>query len=169
MRKLVLDANTFYQQCFALARQVFDSGFRPDYLLMLMRGGAPVGIVMHEYFRHHGLELDHESIRAISYTAVGKRNGIVFKGIDVLQKLEGKHVLVVDDIFDSGKTVEALSSHLLSTTKTKIAVLYHKPSANQTRMKPDYVLQATDAWVVFPHELEGLSAAAASRRAGSRI
>ena len=41
--------------------------------------------------------------------------------------------------------------------KVKIATPWYKPGNNQTSLVPDYVLHETDAWIVFPHELAGLS------------
>ena len=42
-------------------------------------------------------------------------------------------------------------------TEIKVATTFFKPSQNKTDRKPDYFLHETDKWLVFPHELEGLS------------
>jgi len=154
MQKQFLSANELYKKSFVLAKTVFDSGFVPDFLIMLMRGGAPIGIIIHEYFRNKGINLEHDSIRAISYTAIGKQQKVVFKGLEALQKMKGKKILVVDDIFDTGKTAEALLKHINGDKETKIATLFFKPENNQTKISPDYFIETTDKWVVFPHELE---------------
>ena len=35
--------------------------------------------------------------------------------------------------------------------------LLHKPTKNKTGRKPDFYLHETDEWLVFPHELDGLT------------
>ena len=44
-----------------------------------------------------------------------------------------------------------------NTPEIRVATPYFKPEKNKTDRKPDYYLYETDKWLVFPHELEGLS------------
>ena len=44
-----------------------------------------------------------------------------------------------------------------NTPEIRVATPYFKPAKNKTKRKPDYYLYETDKWLVFPHELEGLS------------
>ncbi len=157
MHKIFLSADELYKKSFLLAEKIFESGFLPDFLIMLMRGGAPIGIIVHEYFRHRGKDIEHNSIKAVSYTSIGVRKQVVFKGLESLQKMQGKKVLIVDDIFDTGKTAEALLKHINGGKDVRIASLFFKPKNNLTNIKPDYYISETDSWIVFPHELEGLS------------
>ena len=46
--KLYVSANDYLRDCFRLARMVLDSGWLPDDLIVLWRGGAPVGVSIHE-------------------------------------------------------------------------------------------------------------------------
>jgi hypothetical protein len=39
----------------------------------------------------------------------------------------------------------------------RIATVYFKPARNKTQLKPDFYIRATDEWLVFPHELKGLT------------
>jgi hypothetical protein len=41
--------------------------------------------------------------------------------------------------------------------RVRIATPWYKPGNNQTNLRPDYYLHETDAWIVFPHELAGLT------------
>ncbi|MEO1662979.1 MAG: phosphoribosyltransferase family protein, partial [Pseudomonadota bacterium] len=72
-------------------------------------------------------------------------------------------LLIVDDVFDTGKSVEAFMRELKmrcrrNTPETiKIATVFYKPSKNQTSLTPDYFMRETEEWLVFPHELNGLS------------
>ena len=71
-------------------------------------------------------------------------------------------LLIVDDVFDTGLSVTKIIDDLKSackknTPEIRIATPYFKPSNNQTKLKPNYFVHETDKWLVFPHELEGLS------------
>ena len=72
-------------------------------------------------------------------------------------------LLVVDDVFDSGHSIEALLEELSDKMRlnmpgnVRIATPWYKPGNNQTRLVPDYYLHETDQWIVFPHEIVGLT------------
>ena len=42
-------------------------------------------------------------------------------------------------------------------SKVKIATVYYKPSRNRSSLVPDFYVKATDSWMVFPHEIQGLT------------
>ena len=64
----------------------------------------------------------------------------------------------MDDIFDSGRTIEKAIDLLGSkTVHVRSATLYYKPRNNETDLEPDYFLRKTEKWIVFPHELMDLS------------
>lgn len=67
-------------------------------------------------------------------------------------EVEGKRILLVDDIADSGKSLKLVKKHLLDqgVADVKICALYCKPWSIVT---PDFCARTTDAWIVFPHEL----------------
>jgi len=73
-------------------------------------------------------------------------------------------LLIVDDVFDTGHTIDALINHLREKARRntpadiRVAVPYYKPSRNLTNRVPDYYLHETEQWLKFPHSLEGLSA-----------
>ncbi len=71
-------------------------------------------------------------------------------------------LLLVDDVHDTGlsidRAINALESALdAPMPEVKIATPYFKPANNQSGHVPDYFLHETDQWLVFPHELDGLS------------
>ena len=72
-------------------------------------------------------------------------------------------MLIIDDVFDTGQTIQAVIEHLrvkarLNTpSDIRIAVPYYKPSRNVSDYTPDYFLHETERWLKFPHSLEGLS------------
>ena len=77
----------------------------------------------------------------------------------VLENLEPDcKILVIDDIFDTGCTLQKVRDMLLEKTPhIRVATLYRKIGHNQTGLSPDYVLRETQNWIVFPHELMDLS------------
>jgi hypothetical protein len=158
--KLFVTANNLVRDSFCLARGIHDSGYRPDVLLVIWRGGTPVGMVIHEFFRYKGTETYHAVLKSESYVAIGRRTEPEIENMDAVMETvpPGSQVLLVDDIFDSGCTICAIRKMLEPRTPNiRVATLYYKPRNNRTELVPDYFLRETDQWVVFPHELMGLS------------
>jgi len=148
------------RDAFALARDIYRSGYRPDVLLVLWRGGTPVGIVVHEYLLYKGIRTQHTAVKAESYVGIDQRTVPRLEHFDaVLAAIPpGARVLLIDDIFDSGRTMECVCQALAPrTAQVRIATLYYKPSAAQTDLRPDYFVRQTDHWIVFPHELMDLT------------
>lgn len=160
--KLFVKPAKLVRDSFRLARLIYDSGFRPDVLLALWRGGTPVGAVVHEFLLYHGIQTYHTAVKAESYHGIGLRTTPVFERLDLIarQVRKNANVLIVDDIFDSGTTLSCLKTALAPRTHSiRTATLYCKNAPDRKCPPPDYHLIQTDAWVVFPHELVGLSPA----------
>ncbi len=74
-------------------------------------------------------------------------------------------LLIVDDVFDTGLSVRAIIDELHQRARrnmphdVRVATPWFKPSNNLTDMTPDYYIHETDRWLVFPHELQGLTRA----------
>ena len=144
-----------------LARQVRDSQWRPDLILGLWRGGAPVAVAVHELLKFTGWPVDHLPLRLTSYTGIRENDGaarFAFADAIVASLRPGMKVLVVDDIFDTGKSAAAVTELLRPTgAEVRLACVYFKPANNRTALRPDYfVRDGGDKWIFFPHELEGL-------------
>lgn len=128
-------------------------------ILALWRGGAFPGAVVSEVFACLGRPTPHTIVHCSSYAGIGKRGAsVAFHGADaVLDAIApGERVLVVDDVFDSGKTAEAVKKRL-GQADVRIATVYWKPAASKVDFAPDYYLRTTEDWLIFPHELEGLT------------
>tara|TARA_B100001248_G_C27340390_1_gene435990 strand:+ start:467 stop:799 length:333 start_codon:yes stop_codon:yes gene_type:complete len=71
------------------------------------------------------------------------------------------NILIVDDIFDTGLTIMNVCNYLyglgIQSDTFKIATPYYKPKKNKTTIIPDYYKEETEEWIVFPHELIGLT------------
>ncbi len=165
MEKLFIKANELLEDSFNLAWKIFESGYKPNYIIGVWRGGAPVGIAVQEFLSVLGIKSDHIAIRTSYYSGINERNETVqVYGLNyVIKKLESEdRLLVVDDVHDTGNSINQIISDLRKACKKnspeiKIATPYFKPNKNETETKPDFFIHETDKWLVFPHELEGLT------------
>ena len=165
MKKLFIDSNKLLEDSFQLAWNIYKSGFKPDYIVGVWRGGAPVGIAVQELLDFLGVSSDHIAIRTSSYTSMGKRSKEVkVFGLNyIINRVESEDsLLIVDDVHDTGNSINQIINDIKAackknTPEIKIATPFYKPENNNTNNKPDYYLHETNKWLVFPHELEGLS------------
>jgi len=166
MDKVYLRAQSLLEDSFKLAHQVLESGFKPTFIIAVWRGGAPIGIAVQEYLHFHGIHVDHIAIRTSSYEGIDQQSRKVkVSGMDYIIKNIQHHdrLLIVDDVFDTGRSIEAILNILQSKARLntpddiRIAVPYYKPSRNQTELEPEFVIHETADWLKYPHSLEGLS------------
>jgi hypoxanthine phosphoribosyltransferase len=166
LQKVFISANELLRDSYDLAVQVVRSGFEPTFLVGIWRGGAPIGISVQEVLEYNGIECDHISIRTSSYTGVDKQApNVRVHAIDYLvsRLTYDDRLLLIDDVFDSGRSLEAVVDELTRRCKRnlpaqiRIATVYFKPTRNRSALVPDYYVRSTDQWLVFPHELEGLT------------
>ena len=165
MEKHYIGAAELLEDSYKLAWKVYESGYRPNYLVGVWRGGAPVGIAVQELLDFLGVSSDHIAIRTSSYTSMGKRSKEVkVFGLNyIINRVESEDsLLIVDDVFDTGLSINQVIVNLKKACKKntpdiKIATPYFKPSNNKTKIKPDYYIHKSDNWLVFPHELDGLN------------
>jgi hypoxanthine phosphoribosyltransferase len=166
VEKTYLTADQLLKDSYRLANRIIDAGFRPTHIVGIWRGGAPIGIAVQELLTYHGIESDHIAIRTASYTGIDQQEKevrVYALGylVDTLNPED--RLLVVDDVFDSGRSIEAFLHELSARCRhnmprdVKIATVYFKPSRNRTKLSPDFYVHATEDWLVFPHEICGLS------------
>ena len=160
--KHYLSADEYLRDTWRLAAAVRESGWQPDILIALWRGGAPVGVALHEYFKVIGWKLQHIPLKCASYTGIGENpGGVAFTHGDIVFGMlrKGDKVLVVDDIFDTGKTAAAVKRRIDEIgAEMRMACVYWKPEKNKTNLRPDYFVKDVGLdWIVFPHEIEGLT------------
>lgn len=162
MKKHFIQPQDLLLDAFLLAEKIYNSGFRPEFIIGVWRGGAPVGIAVQEYFDLVGAHADHIAIRTSSYYGIDQQQKDV-KVFGLNYVIDNIHrdqqLLIVDDVFDSGRSIaaiiEAIQNKAGEATPTviKTACPWYKPARNVTHLTPDYYLHTTDDWLVFPHEL----------------
>jgi uncharacterized protein len=166
IQKTFISAQSLLQDSFELGLQIVRSGFRPSFLVGIWRGGAPIGITVQEVLEYHGVICDHIAIRTSSYSGIERQERTVrVHAIDYLVSMLNADdgLLLIDDVFDSGRSLEAVIEELRRrcrrnlSEQIRIATVYYKPSRNRSTLRPDYFVRETDQWLVFPHEICGLS------------
>ena len=166
--KTWITADQLLEDSYRLGRQILADDIRPTHIVGVWRGGAPVGIAVQELLAYHGVEADHIAIRTSSYSGIDRQEKevrVFALGYLVDTLNPDDLLLVIDDVFDSGKSIEAFLAELAHRCRANmprtvaIATVYYKPARNLTALAPDFYVHECDDWLVFPHELCGLSEA----------
>ncbi|PCJ49001.1 MAG: hypoxanthine phosphoribosyltransferase [Gammaproteobacteria bacterium] len=163
MEKTYISAQSLLDMSFELGINILKSGFKPKFIIAVWRGGTPVGIAVQEVMDYYGVKTDHIAIRTSSYIGMQQQKEVNVHGLEyIINNINAEDsLLIIDDVFDSGRSVEALIRELRHTCRRntpdviKVATVYYKPNKNVTNIKPDFYLKETDDWLVFPHELVG--------------
>jgi len=170
MNRRFIAANELLRDSFQLAANVFEAGFRPDFLVGLWRGGSAVGIAVQEGLDYFGVKTDHIAIRT-SYSGARSYSQMISKGDDIrvhglqylLENLCSHHsMLIVDDVYSTGSSVNAVMKQLSQKTRRnlphdiRIATVWYRPS-EKTLRTPDYFVHETSDWLVLPYEMSGFS------------
>jgi len=170
MKNRYIAADDLLRDSFQLAANIHDSGFRPDFLVGLWRGGSSVGIAVQEGLDHFGIPTDHIAIRT-SYSGaarysemVSKADAIRVHGLQyLLETLCARHkLLIVDDVYSTGSSVSAVIKQLAERTRRnlpqdiRIASVWYRPT-ERTLRTPDFFVHETRDWLVLPYELTGFS------------
>ena len=176
MSKEFLSYNMVRNDALKLAKRIFDDGFMPDIIYVPLRGGAYMGNVFSEFFKLVNTKdrpVFYAAVVARSYTDIHKSGRVRIDGWTYNPEYlrSGDKVLFVDDIFDTGRTinhlVECILDKGLPREDVKIAVHDYKIAAyrEQLPIKPDYWWRKMevekpedDTWIHYmSHELEGLT------------
>ena len=170
MNKHFITANDLLLDAFQLAADVHRSGFRPDFLVGLWRGGSAVGIAVQEGLEHFGVSTDHIAIRTSyrgqqSYSEmVDRADRIRAHGLRYLHERVCSHhsMLIVDDAYSTGSSVNAVIEQLAKKARRnlpgdiRIATVWYRPT-DRTIRPPDYYVHETADCLILPYELSGLS------------
>ena len=176
MKKEFLSYDTVRNNALKMAHKIYHDGFIPDVIYVSLRGGVYLGNVISEYFKavRKARPVYYAAVVARSYTGVQESADIKVEGWtyspDSLRT--GDIVLLVDDIFDSGRTINHLAKIIMEKGIPRkdliVAVHDYKYFENQKErypVQPDYwcrkhVLKEgdEDLWIHYSsHELIGLS------------
>lgn len=177
MRKDFLPYDAVRNNALLLADKIHRDGFIPDVIYVSLRGGAYIGNVISEYFkivRRTNRPVFYAAVVARSYTDIRQQDRVMVDGwtYDPEFLRQGDKILLLDDIFDSGKTINHLAEVIIDKgiprKDLKIAVHDYKEFTyleEKLPITPDYycrkhVIDTPDAdvWIHYmSHELVGLS------------
>lgn len=133
-----------------LAQLIADSGWIPDVVIAVARGGLiPAGAISYALGTKICGSLNVEFYSDVAETLP---EPVVLPPLLDTTSLRDRKVLVADDVADSGKTLELTVAILEDTgADVRTACLYAKPT---TVFEPDYVLRHTGKWITFPWSAE---------------
>jgi hypoxanthine phosphoribosyltransferase len=177
MKKEFLQFDTVRDNALKLAHSIYTGGFIPDVIYVSLRGGAYLGNIISEYFkfiRKDAHPVYYAAVVARSYTDVATAEKVKVDGWtyspDYLRV--GDKVLLVDDIFDTGRTINYLAQIIIDKgiprKDLKIAVhdyKYFRDKEDQLTFQPDYWCRKHEmsvhdesTWIHYmSHELTGLT------------
>lgn len=173
MQKSYIQEQELLEDSYRLALLIYQSGFRPNFIVGVWRGGSTVGIYVQECLQYLGVETDHIAVRT-SYRGrddyfrqlqQGKpmrAHGLqyLFENLNADDSL-----LIVDDVYSTGRNVNSVIDRLRDKCKLnmpqdlRVAAPYFRASAADSDVSPDYYLRSTEDWLVLPYELTGLKRA----------
>ena len=164
--KIFITAQQLLDDSFLLGHRIIESGFHPNYIIGIWRGGTPVGIAVQELLKYKGFPSDHISIRTSSYDGIeDQRDEVRVHGLHyIIENVNAEDsLLIVDDVFDSGRSIQAVMDRIAVDSRRnapqtiRTATVYYKPGKRVVECVPDYFIHETEEWLVFPHELQGLT------------
>lgn len=175
MNKLFTPFDEIRNNALKLAYQVYQDGFVPDVIYIPLRGGAYMGNVFSEFFKMVRKErpVFYAAVVARSYSDIHKQDRVMIDGwtYNPEHLRNGDKVMFIDDIFDSGKTlnhlVEVILEKGIPREDIKVAVHDYKDVKYKEHLpiQPDYYcrkfeLNSEDdqVWIHYmSHELVGLT------------
>ena len=173
MQKRFIEEQQLLEDSYRLARQIYCSGFRPDFIVGVWRGGSTVGIYVQECLQYLGVDTDHIAVRT-SYRGrddyfrqLEQGSEMRAHGLQYLfDNLNAENsLLIVDDVYSTGRHVHAIVDRLRRRCKRnmvkelRIAAPYYRSLQDDACPAPDYYLHETRDWLVLPYELTGISRA----------
>lgn len=130
-----------------VAEKVRRSGFTPDVIVAVSRGGFdPARILCDQLGIMRLASVQIEYYTGVSQT--GRAPRVIYP---LNAEVPGLRVLVVDDVSDTGTSLKVAMDHVavLGASEVRVATLHTKP---WTTFRPDYSATEVDAWIVYPWE-----------------
>lgn len=147
MEYLILSWRDVYNLTLQLSERIVASGFKPDVIVGIARGGWIPARILSDVLYMDTLQ----NIRIEYYTDVGAKGKEPRITQPLTGSMEGKHVLLIDEVADTGDTLHHAIEHVrsLGVEDVRSAVLHYKPTS---KVVPDYYMVETTSWMVYPWE-----------------
>lgn len=100
-------------------------------VVALLQGAIPFTADLMRAFERRGRHPIYDSLWLESYRDARESSGKVMVRADISRPIEGRPALIVDDVFDSGRTIAYARAHLLAkgATQTIACAFVRKPQA----------------------------------------
>jgi hypoxanthine phosphoribosyltransferase len=135
---VLIPADRIQQRVDELAAQMMaDYGHQPVTIVGVLTGSI---MFLADLMRRLDLPLRIALIQASSYRGAATRPGELRVQADLLPDLRGRHILVLDDILDTGHTLAHIVRHMrqLQPASVKVVVLLRKRGRQEEPLEPDY-------------------------------
>lgn len=135
------------EYCGSLTNNMTAAGYRPERIVGLTKGGVVPARIVADHF---GMDMDFIDVRYYDGVNQRKQKPIIRGFNECFNNIKGKKILIVDDIWDTGGTMQAVLGHLSGEDVT-VATLFWKIGATE---KPNYYAKDSEVgeWIVFPWE-----------------
>jgi uncharacterized protein len=156
--------NQIYEMLIDQSEKIRDSTYQPDIIIAVARGGLAPARILTDLLETPEVA----TIRIEFYADIAQPSIQPILKQPLTIPVNGKKILLVDDISDSGLSLKVAKQHLTNkgAAQVKIATLYSKPS---TQTVPDYVEKTMERWVVFPWEIKETLRAVTQKQEGKRV
>lgn len=137
---------SYYHSCAQkLAAAMRKSGVHADQIVAISRGGLTLGHILSDL-----MQMPVATITIQSYSDI-QTHGEARLTAKLQNPVSGKHILLVDDVSDSGKTLKRAATYLRRAGATDITTvtMFYKP---KSIVRPDYFAMQTTQWILFPYE-----------------
>lgn len=147
MEYLILSWQDVYNLTLQLSERIVSSGFNPDIIVGIARGGWIPARILSDVLYMESLQ----NIRIEYYTDVGVKGREPKITQPLSGSLKNKSVLIVDEVADTGDSLRYAINHIkaLGVDEQRCAVLHLKPTS---KIIPDYYMVKTSCWTVYPWE-----------------
>ncbi|MCP8322753.1 MAG: phosphoribosyltransferase [Candidatus Methylarchaceae archaeon HK02M2] len=131
-----------------LAKKIKESKFEPDILIGISRGGLIPAAVLSDR-----LNVESEIVGVEYYSGVKETKKRPEITQQILSDLDGKKVLIVDDVADMGHSLQLVKDYIKKkgVKEMRVCTLHYKP---WSIVKPEYFLKETEAWIIYPWEIK---------------
>jgi uncharacterized protein len=143
---LPLSWNTYHSYAIKLAATLLTHDSSVDEIVAISRGGLTFGHLLSDLLR-----IPIWTIAIQSYTDIQEQGEVKING-KLQTSIEGKHILLVDDVSDTGKTFVRAVEYLHTGNPKKVTTMsvFYKP---HSIYRPDYFARQTSKWIIFPYEV----------------
>ncbi len=141
--------NQIYSMLLSLADKIRRNMFEPDIIVGVSRGGWPPARVLSDLLDNPNVA----NVRVEFYLGVAETKVKPTLTQPVSVAVADKRVLIVDEVADTGKSLELVKQHIVEegAAEVKVATVYYKP---WSIIIPDYYGKETSRWIVFPWEIK---------------